>query len=166
MHRPTARIFLALALLASARAGAGETAAAPATASGYDAALAARLGADARGMRKYILVLLKSGPKRVPDGPERDAMFAGHFANITRWSEAGQLVLAGPFMADASGWRGLYVFAVADIDAARSLAETDPVLVNGEMVAEYREWYGTAVLGLVPEWHERVVPPAETPAKD
>ncbi|MBB5206866.1 YciI family protein [Chiayiivirga flava] len=155
------RLLLATGLLAclctSATAQAPATEPAP---SGYDAALAQRLGADARGMRKYILVLLKTGPTRVPDGPERDAMFAGHFANMARWSEAGQLVLAGPFMADAAGWRGLYVFAVDGIDAARALTDTDPVIVNGEMVAEYREWYGTAALGLIPDWHERIVPPA------
>ncbi len=126
----------------------------------FDAALAKRLGADERGMRTYVLVLLRTGPTRVPDGAERDAMFAGHFANMTRWSKAGQLVLAGPFSKDPSGWRGLYVFAVDGIDAARALAETDPVITKGEMVAEYREWYGTAALGLIPETHERLVPPA------
>ena len=40
-----------------------------------DPALARSLGADARGMRHYVMVILKTGPKRVPDGPARDAMF-------------------------------------------------------------------------------------------
>ncbi len=132
-----------------------------ATAPGFDAALAERLGADERGMRKYVLVILKTGPQRVPDGPERDEMFAGHFANMQRLSEAGKLAVAGPFFKDPAGWRGLYVFAVDDIDAARALAETDPVVVKGEMVPEFHEWYGAAAMMLVPEWHERLVPPAE-----
>ncbi len=127
---------------------------------GYDAALAQRVGADERGMRKYVLVILKTGPKRVPDGPERDAMFAGHFANIGRLAKEGKLAVAGPFTEDASGWRGLYVFAVDDIAAARTLAESDPVIINGEMVAEYHDWYGSAAAMLLPEWHEHLVPPA------
>ncbi|TDK28388.1 hypothetical protein E2F46_00375 [Luteimonas aestuarii] len=127
---------------------------------GHDAALARQLGADERGMRRYVLVILKTGPARVPDGPERDAMFAGHFANMAAWSAAGKLVLAGPFLQDAEGWRGLYVFAVADRDEARALAESDPVVRQGEMVAEYHDWYGTAALMQVPMLHETLVPPA------
>lgn len=35
---------------------------------GFAAALGKCGGADERGMRKYVLVILKSGAKRVPDG--------------------------------------------------------------------------------------------------
>jgi len=132
----------------------------PVAPEGYDAALATRLGADERGMRKYVLVILKTGATRVADGPGREAMFAGHFANMERLAKAGKLALAGPFSKDPAGWRGLYVFAVESIDEARELAETDPVVVQGEMVAEYHEWYGSAALMLVPGTHDRLVPPA------
>jgi uncharacterized protein YciI len=144
-----------LAALASAAPLRAQVAAAPITSSA-DVELARRTGADKRGMRQYVLVLLRTGPTRVPDGQARDAMFAGHFANMQRWSAAGQLVLAGPFSADPDGWRGLYVFAVDSIEEARALAETDPVIVNGEMVAEYHRWYGSAAVMLLPELHERV----------
>ena len=50
----------------------------------FDAALAQRTGADERGMRRYVLVILKTGPTRMPDGEARTAMFAGHMANIGR----------------------------------------------------------------------------------
>lgn len=122
---------------------------------GYDAELAARTGADDRGMRGYVLVVLKTGPNRMPDGPERDAMFRGHFANIKRLSEEGKLVLAGPFDG-VDGWRGLFIFAVKDIDEARQLAATDPVLATGEMVAEYHKYYGSAALMLVRDLHEKI----------
>lgn len=121
----------------------------------YDAELAARAGADERGMRGYVLVVLKSGPTRVPDGPERNEMFRGHFANMKRLSDEGKLVLAGPFDG-VDGWRGLFVFAVKDIEEARQLAATDPVLVKGEMVAEYHQYYGSAALMLVPELHHKL----------
>ena len=125
----------------------------------YDRALAERLGADERGMRAYVLVILKTGPTRVPDGEKRTEMFAGHFANMSRLSKAGKLVLAGPFTEDPDKWRGLFVFAVADVDEARSLVNTDPVIVNGEMVAEYHRWYGSAATMMLPEIHDRLTPP-------
>ena len=129
---------------------------APPPAPAFDAALAQRLGADARGMRAYVLVVLKTGPKRMPDGDARKAMFAGHFANIERLAKAGKLVVAGPFDEDPAGWRGLFLFAVEDIDEARRLTETDPVIVSGEMVAEYHRWYGSAAAMMIPEVHERI----------
>lgn len=134
-------------------------AAAPSSAPAFDAELARRTGADERGMRKYVLVILKTGPTRVPDGEARKAMFAGHFANMERLSEAGKLVLAGPFDKDPAGWRGLFVFAVDSVEEARALTATDPVIVNGEMVAEFHPWYGSAATMLLPELHETLQPP-------
>ncbi len=151
-----AALFSALALSAPA-VSAEEAPAKPA----YDAALAQRLGADKNGMRQYVLVILKTGPKRVPDGQERKDMFAGHFANMERLSKAGKLALAGPFGEDPDGWRGLFVFAVADIEEAKRLTATDPVIVKGEMVAEYHRWYGSAAVMTIPEVHEKLAPPAE-----
>ena len=130
--------------------------AAPATTPTFDAALAQRTGADERGMRRYVLVILKTGPTRVPDGEARDAMFAGHMANIQRLSKEGKLALAGPFMDGAGDWRGLFVFAVEDIEAAKALVATDPVIAKGEMVAEYHSWYGSAANMLVNELHDKV----------
>ena len=49
----------------------------------FDAALAKRLGADERGMRRYVLVILKTGPTRVPDGDARKAMFKVNLKGTT-----------------------------------------------------------------------------------
>lgn len=135
--------------------------AAPATADKpvYDGALARRLGADERGMRPYVLVILRTGPKRVPDGKARDAMFAGHFANIQRLADAGKLVLAGPFDDEGGDWRGLFVFAVETPAQARALVATDPVIASGEMVAEYHRWYGSAAAMTLPQIHPTLVAP-------
>lgn len=122
----------------------------------HDAALAKRLGADAHGMRSYVLVILKTGPKRVPDGDARKAMFAGHFANMERLAKEGKLALAGPFSNDPAGWRGLFLLAVDDLDEAKRLTETDPVIVNGEMVAEYHRWYSSAAAMMIPEIHAKL----------
>ena len=164
MHLVPSRLVLSLLLAAGWSAtpafASEDAAAAPSATTGFDAALAQRVGADERGMRRYVLVILKTGPTRVPDGPDRDAMFAGHFANIERLAKAGKLAVAGPFAQDPARWRGLYVFAVEAVEEAQALTETDPVLVQGEMVAEYHPWYGSAALMLVPETHERLVAPS------
>ncbi|HNR66623.1 MAG TPA: YciI family protein [bacterium] len=122
-----------------------------------DSALAKQLGADELGMRKYVLVILKTGPQRVADGPARDEMFKGHFANMNRLANAGKLVFAGPF-GDKTDWRGMFIFAVETRDEAEQLASTDPVIKNGEMIAEYHTLYGSAALMAVNEIHDKIAP--------
>jgi uncharacterized protein YciI len=142
---------LLLALPAVSQCQSSATTARPA----FDPELARSVGADELGMRRYVLVVLKTGPRRVPDGPARDEMFRGHFANINRLSAAGKLVLAGP-LDGVDGWRGLFVLAAADLDAARAMVADDPVIVEGEMVAEYHTFYGSAALMLLRDAHEKV----------
>lgn len=170
---PIARCLLALSVAGAFAAHASEPVApssapptAPATAAtppaakpAYDAELAKRYGADERGMRQYVLVILKSGPTPVTDPDKRKAMFAGHFANMERLGKEGKLVLAGPFGENDDGWRGLFVFAVADLEEARKLVATDPVVINGEMVPELYPWYGTAAVMAIPEIYPKLEPP-------
>jgi uncharacterized protein YciI len=121
----------------------------------YDGALAKSLGADERGMRPYVLVILKTGPNKVPDGPARKKMFEGHFANMQRLADEKKLVLAGP-LDGTDGRRGIFVFATADIAQARTFVATDPVIVNGEMAAEYHKFYGSAGLMMMNEIHDKI----------
>jgi len=121
-----------------------------APAAAFDPALAQRTGANENGMRAYVLVLLKSSETPVPKGEARDAMFRGHFANMKRLAEAGVLVMAGP-LDGQQGRRGLFVMAVPDIDSAKAHVATDPVIAQGEMVAEYHRFYSSAALMLIPE---------------
>jgi len=144
-------IAMLTAMLSLAQASFAEDAPPP----GYDEALAQSVGADEHGMRRYVLVILKTGPNRVPDGAERDEMFRGHFANMQRLSDEGKLALAGP-LDGVDGWRGLFVMAVPDIEEAKQLVATDPVIIKGEMVAEYHRYYGSAALMTVADTHKRV----------
>jgi uncharacterized protein YciI len=121
----------------------------------YDAELAKSLGADERGMRAYVLVILKTGPNKMPEGAARTKMFEGHFANIKRLASDKRLVLAGP-LDGVEGRRGIFVFATPDIEQAKSYVATDPVIVNGEMVAEYHKFYGSAALMMVNEVHGKI----------
>ncbi|MBR7777175.1 YciI family protein [Undibacterium rugosum] len=123
----------------------------------FDAELAKKLGADQRGMRRYVMALLKTGPNKMAAGPERDAMFAGHFANIKKLAAEGLLVTAGPFDG-VDGWRGMFIFAVNSIAEAQALTTTDPVIQKGEMVAEYHIHYGTTALMEIPALHQKLTP--------
>jgi uncharacterized protein YciI len=131
------------------------TAAEPATAPAYDAALAKSLGADERGMRQYVLVILKTGPNKMPAGEARNAMFKGHFANMGKLAGEKKLVLAGP-LDGKEGRRGIFVFNTPDIEVAKSWVATDPVIINGEMAAEYHAFYGSAALMMVNEVHGKI----------
>lgn len=141
----------ALALLASLSAHAQE---APA----YDAARAQAWGANDNGLRPYTLVLLKTGPKRMPDGPARDEMFKGHFANMQRLAREGLLVYAGP-LDGVENLRGLFIFATTDLELARKAVATDPVVIEGEMVPELHRHFGSAALMGVNEVHTRLIKP-------
>jgi uncharacterized protein YciI len=143
----TVIVLVSVTLLSSARA----EDAAP----GYDPTLAAKVGADDNGMRHYVLVILKTSPTPVPPGPARDEMFKGHFANMQRLADAGKLALAGP-LDGVDGWRGLFIMAVSDIEEARALVATDPVVAQGEMIPEFHRYFGSAALMLVNEGHARV----------
>ena len=152
-----ARKTIASALLALPL-GALALPAAPAKNPAYDAQLAKSYGAGENGMRGYVLVILKTGPNRLPDGPERDEMFKGHFANINRRADEGKLVMAGP-LDGMDGWRGMFIFATPSIDEAKALVATDPVVVKGEMVPEFHTLYSTAGLMAIPGIHKKLVKP-------
>jgi uncharacterized protein YciI len=153
MLKPALLIAFCLILCSLRLAAAQTVPAAPALQ--YDAELARSLGADERGMRSFVLVILKTGPNKVAKGPARDQMFEAHFANIQRLASDKKLVLAGPFEG-TDGWRGVFVFAPPDIDQAKAYVATDPVIVQGEMVAEYHKFYGSAGLMMVNEIHNKI----------
>ncbi len=119
---------------------------------GYNAELAAKLGADKYGMRQYVMAFLKAGPNRSQDSLEAAQLQKAHLENIGRMAEAGQLVLAGPFM-DNGDIRGIYIFDVRTIEEAQALTETDPAIKAGRLVMELHPWYGSAALMQVNEVH-------------
>jgi uncharacterized protein YciI len=153
MWKKSAAFFCALSFFAAGPVAAQS--AAPNPAPQYDAALAKSLGADDMGMHKYVLVILKTGPHRMPDGEARNKMFEGHMANIRRLAGEKKLVLAGP-LDGADGWRGLFVLATPDIEEAKKFVATDPTIINGEFVAEYHKFYGSAGLMMLNEIHGKI----------
>jgi len=126
----------------------------------YDAELAKKLGADERGMKNFVLCVLKTGPKDAEiKGDERNGIFAGHFANIQRLADEGKLAVAGPFGKNDKSWRGLYIFNVATIEEAETLVMLDPAVKAGVFVADLTPWYGSAAMMVVSETHKRIEKP-------
>ena len=121
----------------------------------YDSTLAAELGADNYGMRRYVMAFLKAGPNRSQDPEEVTALQRAHLDNINRLAEEGSLVLAGPFLDDTE-IRGIYIFAVETVEEARKLSETDPAIQAGSLELELHPWYGSAALTQLDEIHERI----------
>lgn len=126
----------------------------------YDAQLAKKLGADERGMKMYVLCILKTGPRDAEvKGDERQQIFSGHFANIGRLSDEGKLAIAGPFGDNQKSFRGLYIFNVPTIEEAEKLVMLDPGVKAGIFVPDLTLWYGSAALMTVPETHKRLQKP-------
>jgi uncharacterized protein YciI len=153
MTQARARLAFVLALVAACASGR-----IGATQGGYvafDAEAAARLRADSYGMHKYVLALLKAGPRRDQPAAEAERLQRAHLDNINRLAKAGTLVFAGPFLDDGA-YRGIYVFDVETLDEARALIETDPAIQGGRLVMELHPWYGSAALKEVAAIHARI----------
>jgi len=124
----------------------------------YDAALAKQLGADDYGMRSYVMVILKTGPKdkTINDTEERGEIFKGHFSNMRKLAADKDLVLAGPFGDPEGIRRGLYIFNVETVEEAEKLVKTDPAVAAGIFTPEFTPYYGSAALMQVNEVHKRI----------
>lgn len=122
----------------------------------FDPALAQSLGADDYGMKTYVMALLKPGPNQDQDQETAQQLQQEHLANIRKLAEAGQLVLAGPFMANDQDLRGIYIFDVATVEQAKELTETDPAIRAGRLRMELIPWYGSATLPMINEWHKKI----------
>jgi uncharacterized protein YciI len=146
-------VFAAGLLVLAQPAMAGEDALPKASV--YDAELAKAAGGNDNGMRSYVLVVLKTGPNKVAPGPERSKMFEGHMANIGRLAGEQKLVIAGP-PDGVDGWRGIFILNTADIAVARTWVATDPVIMQGEMVAEYHKLFASAGLMLMNDIHKKI----------
>ena len=121
----------------------------------YDSVLAKKTGADANGMKRYVICILKTGPVNVTDSVKRAELFAGHMKNINRLADEGKLVVAGPLVKDPP-FRGIFIFNVATIEEAKALTATDPAVAAGIFDVEFHPWYASAALVEVNNIHKKI----------
>lgn len=112
----------------------------------YDSVLARRLNSDEFGMKKYTLVILKTGPYQEQDAKRRDSLFRGHMANIERLVDEGRLSVAGPFMKNELSYRGLFILNTEVLDEAKNWLQPDPTIALGIFEPIFLVWYGSAAL--------------------
>lgn len=148
-------LFLLLSLC-TASAVFGQDKPIPVIPPSYDEALAKRLGADERGMKAYILVVLKTGPKANSPKEELTKLFAGHMANIRRLVSEGKLVVAGPMEPNDRHYEGIFIFNVKTAKEADALLATDPAVAGGALAFETYAWYGSAALQETVAIHSRI----------
>lgn len=127
----------------------------PVQASGYDTALASKLGADDYGMKNYVLCFLKPGKQKLMMVSEVEALEANHLQYIHRLSEEGKLVLLGMFLGNPDIYTQL-VFNTQDIAIADSIMRHDPKVKAEVVVPEFHHWYGPAALPELKPIHERI----------
>jgi uncharacterized protein YciI len=122
----------------------------------YNQALADSLGADEHGMKRYVLVILKTGENKTTDKQITDSLFKGHMDNIIRLSNEGKLTVAGPLGKNEKAYRGIFILNVQTIDEAKALVETDPSIKAKLFEVEYFTWYGSAALPVYLKTHEKI----------
>jgi uncharacterized protein YciI len=122
----------------------------------YDADLAKKLGADERGMKNYIFVILKTGTANITDKEVRDSLFMGHMNNINRLVETGKMVVAGPFGNNEDGMRGIFILDVKTIGEAKELMQSDPTIREKIFEPLYYQWYGSAALPEYLKVHRKI----------
>ena len=122
----------------------------------YDKALADSLGADDYGMKKYVLVILKTGSRNETDKTIRDSLFRGHMNNINRLASEGILLIAGPFMANEKNYRGIFLLNITSLEEAKKIMETDPVVREKIMDVELFNWYGSAAISKYLPYHDKI----------
>jgi uncharacterized protein len=122
----------------------------------YNQALADSLGADAYGMKSYVLVILKTGTASLEDREKINSLFRGHLDNIGRLASEGKLVVAGPLGKNEKAYRGIFILNVATVEEADKLLETDPAVKEKLLDAELYSWYGSAALPAYLPIHESI----------
>jgi len=97
--------------------------------------------AKARGSLALELFVVQSSPSASPD--EMKANLPAHLEYQSQMEREGTLVLAGP-MSDESGEQmqgmGLIVYRAASFEAARAIADADPMHMSGARSYVLRKW--------------------------
>ena len=113
----------------------------------YDKALAYKLGGDAYGMKRYYLVILKTGANTTTDKNFINSSFKGHMDNINKLVEEGKLIVAGPLGKNDKDYRGIFILNnLKDMDEAKELLQADLAVKNGLLDYDIFNWYGSAAL--------------------
>lgn len=122
----------------------------------FNKKLADSLGADAYGMKNYILVILRTGPAVPADSRKRDSLFNGHMANMLAMAASNRLVVAGPLGENRLQYRGIFILNTPSMEEAAAWLQSDPAIAAKVLAAEIFQWYGSAALPVYLPYHEQI----------
>lgn len=122
----------------------------------YDSTLAKKLGGDDFGMKKYYLVILKTGENENKDKAYRDSCFKSHFENMKRMEAAGKLVVSGPITSNNKGYRGIFILNVSKREEVYALLQGDATINVKIFEPEILEWYGSSALPLYLDHKDKI----------
>lgn len=122
----------------------------------YDSTLAKKLGGDDFGMKRYYLVILKSGDNVSKDKAFRDSCFKSHFDNLRAMQASGKLVLSGPITSNNKGYRGIFILDAKNKDEVIALLQGDASIAAKIFEPEILEWYGSSALPLYLEHTNKI----------
>ncbi|MEO8108982.1 MAG: hypothetical protein ABI594_03070 [Ginsengibacter sp.] len=126
------------------------------TANAYDSVLAEKLHADSYGMKKYYLVILKTGPANITDSAKLDSIFSGHMKNIQWLASQNKMVVAGPLGKNDMQYEGIFILNTDSKTEAEKMLATDPAVQSKSLTAEYYLYYGSAALQEIPGIHDKI----------
>ncbi len=95
---------------------------------------AACAGPATHEQREYTWIWILTGPRdQQVQGEERNAAFAGHFANMGRLAQEGRLLIAGPMGEPRAraDQRGIFVLNTPDPSEGIEIASSDPAVRAG-----------------------------------
>ncbi|MEO6453371.1 MAG: hypothetical protein ABIN97_04830 [Ginsengibacter sp.] len=122
----------------------------------YDSVLAKKLNADNYGMKKYHLVILKTGPAGITDTARLDSIFSGHMKNIQWLASQNKLVAAGPLGKNDNKYEGIFILNTESKTEAEKMLETDTAVKLKVLTAEYYLLYSSAALQQIAEIHKKI----------
>ncbi|HUS01531.1 MAG TPA: YciI family protein [Chitinophagaceae bacterium] len=122
----------------------------------YDSVLAKKLNADANGMKRYYLVILKTGSAEITDKAKSDSLFMGHMKNIQRLADEDKLAVAGPLAKNDKTYRGIFILNTSSKEEAEKWVSSDPAVQAKVFDAEYYPWYTTAALQEIMGIHKKI----------
>jgi uncharacterized protein YciI len=122
----------------------------------YDSVLAKKLNADQYGMKRYYLVILKTGSAEITDKAKLDSLFDGHMKNILSLASQNKLSIAGPLSKNERSYRGIFILNTDSREEAEKMVAGDPAVQANIFTAEYYPWYASAALQQIMEIHKKI----------
>jgi uncharacterized protein YciI len=107
-------------------------------------------------MKRYVLVILKTGPANITDKKITDSLFRGHMENIGVLARAGKLAVAGPMQKNEKSYRGIFILNTTSLEEAKAMLDKDLAIKAGIFDVELYNWYGSAALPMYLPYHEKI----------